>query len=263
MVPTRLGLIVPSSNTTMETELPEMFARRAQWIPEERFTFHSSRMRMQEVTVEALLAMDRDSNRCAVELADAQCDAMAYACLVAIMSQGPGAHVSAETRLSEVAREHGCGAPVVSSAGALVRGLAALGARRVSMITPYVPELTRKVCDYIEDAGVEVVDVVSLGVADNCAVGRLDPVDLPPIAAKLQRDGCDAIVLSACVQMPSLAAIPQVEADLGLPVLSAATATTYDLLTVLGRSTMIPHAGYLLSDDFAGKGPRGAAEASA
>ena len=100
-MPTRLGLIVPSSNTTMETELPEMFARRAQLTPDERFTFHSSRMRMQHVSAEALLQMDRDSNRCAVELADAQCDAMAYACLVAIMSQGPGAHIAAEDRLDE------------------------------------------------------------------------------------------------------------------------------------------------------------------
>lgn len=63
MVPTRLGLIVPSSNTTMETELPEMFARRAREARQERFTFHSSRMRMREVTAEALLQMDRDSNR--------------------------------------------------------------------------------------------------------------------------------------------------------------------------------------------------------
>jgi maleate isomerase len=252
MVPTRLGLIVPSSNTTMETELPEMFARRAQWIPEERFTFHSSRMRMQHVTADALLQMDRDSNRCAVELADAQCDAMAYACLVAIMSQGPGAHIAAEERLTKVARDEGCGASVVSSAGALVRGLEVLGARRVSMITPYVRDLTQKVCDYIEDAGVEVVDVVSLGVADNCAVGRLDPVDLPARAAGLKRTGVDAIVLSACVQMPSLAAIPRVEAQLGLPVLSAATATTYDLLSALGRSTVVPNAGHLLSEDFAG-----------
>ena len=138
-MPTRLGLIVPSSNTTMETELPEMFSRRVRVVPEERFTFHSSRMRMQEVTVEALLQMDRDSNRCAVELADAQCDAMAYACLVAIMSQGPGAHEAAEDRLAKVAHDEGCDVPVLSSAGALLRGLAAIGARRISMITPYLP----------------------------------------------------------------------------------------------------------------------------
>jgi maleate isomerase len=252
MVPTRLGLIVPSSNTTMETELPEMFARRSRLFPEERFTFHSSRMRMLEVTAEALLQMDRDSNRCVVELADAQCDAMAYACLVAIMSQGPGVHVGAEARLADVARGEGCAAPVVSSAGALMRGLAALGARRIAMITPYVPALTQKVCDYLQEAGVEVVDVISRGVADNCAVGRLDPVDLVPIAGRLRSSGCDALVLSACVQMPSLAAIPEVEARLDLPVLSAATATTYELLTVLGRATVVPDAGYLLSKEFAG-----------
>lgn len=247
MASTRLGLIVPSSNTTMETELPEMFARRREVEPDERFTFHSSRMRMLEVTAESLLQMDRDSNRCAVELADAQCDAMAYACLVAIMSQGPGTHLASEERLSGVARKEGCQAPVVSSAGALIRALQAMGARRISMITPYVPALTKKVVDYIEDAGVEVVDVVSRGVADNCAVGRLEPIDLPPIAEGLKRDGCDAIVLSACVQMPSLAAIPQVESKLDLPVLSAATATTWDLLSRLGRSTRVPGAGHLLS----------------
>jgi maleate isomerase len=247
MVPTRVGLIVPSSNTTMETELPEMFARRGDLVPDERFTFHSSRMRMLEVSAEELLQMDRDSNRCAVELADAQCDAMAYACLVAIMSQGPGAHAAAEERLTKVAEAENCHAPVVSSAGALLRGLAALGAKRISMITPYVPALTEMVRLYIEDAGVEVVDFISLGVADNCAVGRLDPIDLPPLARKLKTTGCDAVVLSACVQMPSLAAIPEVEARLDLPVLSAATATTFDLLTTLGRQPVVPRAGHLLS----------------
>ena len=109
--------------------------------------------------------------------------------------------------------------------------------------------------DYVQEAGIEVVDVVSLGIADNCAVGRLDPVDLLPIANRLDRRGCEAIVLSACVQMPSLASIPEVEARLDLPVLSAATATTYDLLTALGCSTVIPDAGYLLSSELAGANP--------
>lgn len=253
MSSTRLGLIVPSSNTTMETELPEMFGRRAGVVPDERFTFHSARMRMREVTADALLEMDRDSGRCAVELADALCDAIAYACLVAIMSQGPGAHEAAEDRLARAVRDEGAEIPIVSSAGALLGALTALGARRISMITPYVPALTAAVVAYIEHAGVEVVDVVSLGVADNCAVGRLDPGNLPEIACRLGRGGCDAIVLSACVQMPSLAAIPEAEARLELPVLSAATATTYNLLRALGRATAVPDAGYLLSQEMAGR----------
>jgi maleate isomerase len=61
--------------------------------------------------------------------------------------------------------------------------------------------------------------------------------------------GADGVVLSCCVQMPSLPAIPAAEEALGLPVLSAATATVYDLLTTLGRSPVVPDAGSLLSGE--------------
>jgi maleate isomerase len=233
----------------METELPELFRRRRATAPHERYTFHSSRMRMREVSAESLREMDADSDRCAVELSDAQCEVMAYACLVAIMAQGPGTHNASERRLVEVTRTEGCDIPVLSSAGALLRGLDALGARRISIVTPYVPSLTAKVVEYIEDAGVAVHDAVSLGVADNCAVGRLDPAQLIPIAEGLGRTGCDAIVLSACVQMPSLPVVAEVERRLGLPVISAAIATTFDILRALGRSTVVADAGHLLSDE--------------
>ena len=80
----RIGQIVPSSNTTMETEIPALLRAR-EGVAAERFTFHSSRMRMKKVTPEELAAMDRDSDRCAAELADANVDVLGYACLVAIM----------------------------------------------------------------------------------------------------------------------------------------------------------------------------------
>ena len=69
--PLRIGQIVPSSNTTMETEIPAMLLAR-QGIRPERFTFHSSRMRMKKVVKEELEAMDRDSDRCVYEQRDAQ-----------------------------------------------------------------------------------------------------------------------------------------------------------------------------------------------
>ena len=47
---------------------------------------------MKQVTKEELASMDRDSDRCALELSDASMDAMGYACLVAIMSVGLGYH---------------------------------------------------------------------------------------------------------------------------------------------------------------------------
>jgi maleate isomerase len=83
-------------------------------------------------------------------------------------------------------------------------------------------------------------------VPDNLAVARLDPTDLRDHWKKLSLAGADALVLSACVQMPSLASISAVEDEAGIPVLSAATATTHRILSVLGLETRVPGAGRLL-----------------
>src|SRR5258706_15811302 len=150
----RIGQIVPSSNTTMETEVPALLHARAAICPE-RFTFHSSRMRMHKVTREELEAMNREGLRCAAELADARVDVMSTACLVAIMAMGLGYHRHVQRELAEVARANHCGAPVMTSAGALVEGLHLMGARRISLLAPYMRPLTDLVVRYIENEGIE------------------------------------------------------------------------------------------------------------
>ncbi|MEA2393250.1 MAG: maleate isomerase [Solirubrobacteraceae bacterium] len=243
----RIGMIVPSSNLTMETELPALLRRREEVRPEERFTFHSSRMRLKDVTPEELRAMNAQVGRCATELADAACDVVATACLVAIMAQGSGFHCQTEREIADVLAEEGADAPVVSSAGALITALRALEAKRIAIVTPYMRELTALVASYIEGEGIVVHDSLSLEVPNNLAVAKLDPTDLVEHWRQLDLTDVDAIVLSACVQMPSLAAIAPVEELSGLPVLSAATATTFCILRALGLPTAIPGAGRLLS----------------
>ncbi len=242
----RIGQIVPSSNTTMETEVPAVL-RGAGELSGANFTFHSSRMRMKRVTAEELKAMDADSDRCALELSDARVDVMGYACLVAIMSMGHGYHRESEKRLHQRTIENGAPAPVVTSAGALIEGLRAMGARKVAVITPYMKPLTGMVVDYLEAEGVEVGDRVSLEIEDNIAVGRRDPLALIDVAKDLRVSDVDALVLSACVQMPSLAAIAAVEARVGVPVVSAAVCTAFRMLESLGLPTVAPGAGALLS----------------
>lgn len=246
----RIGQIVPSSNTTMETEIPAMLTARYADFPEERFTFHSSRMRMKHVTQEELQKMDIDSDRCAIELSDARCDVLAYACLVAIMCQGFGYHRVSEKRLAATAESNSAPTPVISSAGALIEGIKTVGAKRVSIVTPYMKPLTQKVVDYIEHEGITVVDSISLEVSDNLEVGRLDPMNLVEHVSRLNFRDADAVVLSACVQMPSLPAIQAVEDRIGKPVLSASVSTVYRMLKTLGLSARVPRAGHLLSGKF-------------
>lgn len=252
MKPYRIGQIVPSSNTTMETEIPAMLRLREQVLPE-RFTFHSARMRMKHVKKEELAAMDAESDRCALELSDARVDVLGYACLVAIMAMGRGYHRQSQARLGEATVSNQGAAPVVTSAGALVDALKVMGVKRIALVAPYMVPLTELVIDYIQNEGFEVSDWRALEIPDNLEVGRHDPSKLPGIVAGMKTDDVDAIVLSACVQMPSLPAIAQVEAQTGKPVVTAAVATTYAMLGALGLEQVVPGAGALLSGRYSKK----------
>lgn len=242
----RVGQIVPSSNITMETEIPAMLRSR-ETIRPERFTFHSSRMRMKKVTQEELTAMDRDSLRCARELSDADVDVMGYACLVAIMSQGLGYHRVSKANLEGAIAEEGKSIPVVSSAGALIDGLKELGAKRVSLLMPYMKPLAQRVTDYVANEGFEIQDSLALEIEDNLEVAARDPLALIEDVKRLDTRGVDAVVLSCCVQMPSLAALAPVEASLGIPVTSAAACTVRSMLKQMRLEPVVPAAGAMLA----------------
>jgi len=63
------------------------------------------------------------------------------------------------------------------------------------------------VVEYIRNEGIEVRDYIALEIQDNLDVAAHDPMNLPKIVKGLNTDDVDAVVLSACVQMPSLPAV--------------------------------------------------------
>src|SRR5262249_57263267 len=102
-----------------------------------------------------------------------------------VRCRGAGAHREVECRLAAALDEAARQPPVVSSAGALISGLHALGASRVALITPYMRPLADEVAAYVRSEGIEVSEVVALEVADNVEVGRLDPETLVPEARRV------------------------------------------------------------------------------
>ncbi|MCW0038690.1 Asp/Glu racemase, partial [Acinetobacter baumannii] len=106
------------------------------------------------------------------------------------------------------------------------------------------------VMDYVAAEGFEIVDWRALEIPDNLDVGRHDPAKLPGIVAGMNYADADVIVLSACVQMPSLASVQPIEDRVGLPVLSSSVATTFMMLKRLGLPTAVPRFGALLSGKY-------------
>lgn len=241
----RIGLIVPSSNVTVETEMPRLLAG----VDGVEFSFHSSRMRMHAVTPQELRAMNAQRERCVLEVGDAGVDAVLYACLVAIMATGPGEHRNVELAVAEQLSAGGSQAKVCSSAGALVSALRDSNVGRVALVMPYMRPLAEQVVAYLENEGFEITDWRALEVADNADVGCIPAERVLDAARSLDLSRAEALVLSCCVQMPSLSIIDVAERELGLPVLSAATAGAYSILRSLNLPVNIGNAGSLLRAD--------------
>lgn len=241
----RVGLIVPSSNVTVETELPRILGT----VEGVDFSFHSSRMRMQSVTPAGLRAMNAQRERCVLEIGDAGVGVVLYACLVAIMAAGNGEHRTIEMAVAEQLATGGSDTKVLSSAGALVTGLTALKAQRIALVMPYLNPLAETVVGYLEAEGFTVADWRALEVADNTEVGCIPGETVMEAARSLDLSGVDALVISCCVQMPSLDLVQAAEDELGLPVLSAATAGAYSILRSIGAPVDVPGAGSLLRAD--------------
>ncbi|MFI9061916.1 hypothetical protein ACIGQE_08600 [Streptomyces sp. NPDC053429] len=99
----------------------------------------------------------------------------------------------------------------------------------------------------LSDARVDVLDYQAAEIPDDLDVAAHDPARLPGLARALEYSGADAVVLSACVQIPSLGVIEGAEQLLGKPVVSAAVCTAHQMLRALGLPAVAPGAGHLLS----------------
>ena len=75
-------------------------------------------------------------------------------------------------------------------------------------------------------------------------------IDETDDVGEMETDDVDVVVLSACVQMPSLRAVPRAEAITGKPVVTAAIATTWAMLKALDLDTLVPGGGALLSGKY-------------
>lgn len=219
----RLGLIVPTTNTTNEVEwgasLPD------------GVTLHVARMTLHTDTSSdaGKAALERDIAIAACSLADAEVDVIAYGCTAGSMM------LPLKMVPDMIARATGL--PGVATAPSIVHALRTLGAARVVVGTPYDAGMNEHERMFLEACGITVVAIEGLGAGDRAAFRRihlLAAVEVRALAARVTSGGAfDALVLS-CTDLPTLRLHGELERTLGKPVVSSNQATLWAALRAAG-----------------------------
>jgi maleate cis-trans isomerase len=123
----------------------------------------------------------------------------------------------------------------------VAEALAALGARRVSVASPYAAWLNARLKTYLEAAGFEVVAIEGLGTEAHATVTRERIIAL---AHEVMRPETEAVFIS-CSNFRTLEIIESLERDLGKPVVTSNASLMWKMLRLLGDRRALAGAGSL------------------
>ena len=233
----RIGLMVPSTNTTCEADFQLTVSRD--------LTIHGQRLWMTNDGTgdEAYLRMNGEIESGARYLATAHVDVIVYGCTTGSFYKGPGW----DTQMLDLIRRE-AGVPAVATSPSVVEALRFFGARRISVATPYPEWNNQRLRAYLEAQGFEVLNVEGeprAAAAGNQGINDQDPETVADFASRVCRPEADALLCS-CTAWRSVEAAAAIEARTGRPVVSSNQSTIWTALRALGVTRPITGFGRLL-----------------
>jgi maleate isomerase len=237
-VPKRIGVMVPSTNTTFEADFQRV-------VPDD-VTVHGQRLWL---TNEAAGAAGMDRMNAEVEsgaryLATAKVNVIAYGCTTGSFYRGPGWDTEMITLM-----ERAAGVPAVATSPSVVEALRRFGARRVSVATPYPEWNNTQLRAYLEALGFEVLNVEgepNAARSGNQGINDRDPEEVVAFAARVCRPNADALLCS-CTAWRSLEAVEELERRTGRPVVTSNQASIWKTFRTLGLTPKVAGFGRLLA----------------
>jgi maleate isomerase len=230
----RIGLMVPSSNTTVEPEFYRALPRDV--------TLHTARLYLTRIAPEAIEQMVEDMERQAKLLASADVDVIVLGATAPSFLKGLGYDRELIQKI-----EAATGKKATTTSTALIEALRLVGARRVVLGSAYDEKVNGIAKAFIEANGIEVLGMQGLSLVDNLVVGRLSADTAYDLALKVHRPAADAIALS-CTNWQTMDAIERIERDTGKPVVSTTQASIWAALTAIGHDRPIEGYGRLLRE---------------
>ncbi|MFF4606738.1 decarboxylase [Streptomyces sp. NPDC001339] len=140
--------------------------------------------------------------------------------------------------------------PSLTTSGALIEALREIGARRIALVTPYTKSVTDSLEEYLAEAGITVTGRAYLGLTRH--IWKVPYRDVVDMARAAVVGAADALFIS-CTNLPTYDVIPQLEAELRMPVLSANQVTMWAALRAIGAQAVGSYQA--LVDPVARRGP--------
>jgi maleate cis-trans isomerase len=238
MLRKRIGVMVPSTNTTFEADF-QMVAPRD-------VTIHGQRLWLTNDAAgeQGMNRMNAEVETGARYLATAKVDVIAYGCTTGSFYKGPGWDRDMIALMERVA-----GVPAVATAPSVVEALRFFGARRISVATPYPEWNNRQLRTYLEALGFEVLNVEGdprAARSGNQGINDQDPEDVLAFAPGVCRPEADALLCS-CTAWRSVEVVDALERRTGKPVVTSNQASIWAAFGKAGIARPISGFGRLLA----------------
>ncbi|MCP5151697.1 MAG: Asp/Glu/hydantoin racemase [Ectothiorhodospiraceae bacterium] len=221
---TRLGILTPSSNTVLEPLSSAMVAS----LPD--VTAHFGRFAVTEI---ALSPASRAQFELDHQLAAARL--LADARVGSIVWSGTSASWLGFDRDHALCRAitSATGIPAGSSVLAINELLALVGARRFALVSPYTGDVQSRIVDTYARHGLQCVAERHLGEHRNYAFATFEEPQIADLVRQCAAAGPDAITIM-CTNMRGARIAPELERELGVPVLDSTAAAVWTAMRLAG-----------------------------
>lgn len=216
----RLGLIVLATDETLEFEARQVLAGCDIQL------LHARIPVAREINPATLAEMDA-AMPLAAALLPQGLDVIGYACT-------SGATVIGQDRVAAQVRSRHPGAEVTDPISAVIDALGRVGARRIGMVTPYVPAVTAPMRALLAQNGIETLHEISFAEGDDRKVARIDPASTRAALIEAAKTPGIEALFASCTNLQTFPIIDEVEAETGLPVITSNQALLWHMLLLAG-----------------------------
>ena len=239
----RIGLVVPSANTVVETVVPMLLGGV------DHVTAHYARLKVLRtgLDAEALHQFETAQFRSAIELlADAQVDVIAWAgCSGSWL--GPDAEADLKAKV-----EAATGIEFFSATQAMMEALQVLGPDRISIAAPYQLDMVERIIEVYQAAGFPTVSHAHLDIRSTLEKGRLAPARIRQLVIDAAGPKPGPPIVAPCTNFKAAPFAAQLEDQLGAVVVDSVAAVVWRALRSVGAGPLGGNHGILLSSGGSG-----------